>query len=212
MLGIKLTSQDVTKQYTDLESWLRGARTMEQRLLQIIKEGKGEIKQLLEAERELGVWRTKIEEFEGELRYYSSLAALSTLTVSLTEKEIRAAVGITENERVQAGVEVDDVDKAYQEALAAVIEAKGRVTKSEMKQLAAGQFNATLHFEVSPETAGPLRDRLRQLGRVARLEIDRVQQTEGGSGWPRASRIAAISCCWLTRISWAMRRSCSLRP
>ena len=48
---------------------------MEQRLLQIIKEGKGEIKQLLEAEKELGVWRTKIEEFEGEIRYYSHLAA-----------------------------------------------------------------------------------------------------------------------------------------
>jgi hypothetical protein len=87
--GVKLTSQDVTKMYTDLESRLRAARTMEQRLLQIIKEGKGEIKQLLEAERELGVWRTKIEETEGELRYYSNLAALSTLTVSLSEKEIR---------------------------------------------------------------------------------------------------------------------------
>jgi hypothetical protein len=179
--GQKIGSSDITKQYTDLESRLKAARTMEQRLLQIIKEGKGDIKSLLEAEKELGVWRTKIEEIEGELRYYSNLAALSTLTVTLTEKEIRAAVGITESERVQAGVEVEDVDKAYQEALAAVIEAKGRVTKSELKQLAAGQFNATLHFEVAPEAAGPMRDRLRQLGRVARLEIDRLQQAEGGT-------------------------------
>lgn len=179
--GQKIGSQDITKQYTDLESRLKAARTMEQRLLQIIKEGKGEIKDLLVAEKELGVWRTRIEEIEGELRYYSNLAALSTLTVTLAEKEIRAAVGISESERVQAGVEVEDVDKAYQAALSAVIEAKGRVTKSELKQLAAGQFNATLHFEVSPEAAGPLRDRLRQLGRVARLEIDRVQQAEGGT-------------------------------
>ncbi|HEY1187385.1 MAG TPA: DUF4349 domain-containing protein, partial [Gemmata sp.] len=44
--SVKLTSEDVTKAYTDIESRLRGARTMEQRLLQIIKEGKGEIKQL----------------------------------------------------------------------------------------------------------------------------------------------------------------------
>jgi len=178
--GVKISSQDITKHYTDLESRLKAARTMEQRLIQIIKEGKGEIKQLLEAERELGVWRTKIEEFEGEIRYLGNLAALSTLTVTLTEKEIRAAVGVTESERVQAGVEVEDVDKAYQAVLTAVLEAKGRVTKSELKQLSAGQFNATLHFEVAPEQAGPLRDRLRQLGRVARLEIDRVQQAEGG--------------------------------
>src|SRR5262249_38073504 len=123
---------------------------------------------------------TKIEEFEGEIRYLGNLAALSTLTVSLVEKEIRTAVGVTESERVQAGLEVEDVDKTYQTVLAAVLEAKGRVTKSELKQLSAGQFNATLHFELAPEAAGPLRDRLKQLGRLARLEIGRVQQAEGG--------------------------------
>ena len=76
--GQRIGSQDITKQYTDLESRLRAARTMETRLLQIIKEGKGEIKQLLEAEKELGVWRTRIEECEGELRYYGNLVSLST--------------------------------------------------------------------------------------------------------------------------------------
>ena len=179
--GVKLASQDVTKMYTDLESRLRAARTMETRLLQIIKEGKGEIKQLLEAERELGVWRTKVEESEGELRYYANLAAFSTLTVVLSEKEIRAAAAVTERERVQAGVEVEDVDKAYQQVLAAVVEVKGRITKSELKQLSAGQFNATFNFEVAAESGGPIRDRLRMLGRVARLEIDRTVQTEGGT-------------------------------
>ena len=73
---------------------------------------------------------TKIEEFEGELRYYANLASLSTLTITSTEKEIRAAAGLTENERVQAGVEVEDVDKAYQQVLAAVVEAKGRSRRS----------------------------------------------------------------------------------
>jgi len=179
--GVKLTSQDITKTYTDLESRLRAARTMEQRLLQIIKEGKGEIKQLLEAEKELGVWRTKIEELEGEIRYYANLVSFSTLTITLTEKEIRAAAAITEHERVQAGVEVEDVDKAYQQLLAAVVEAKGRITKSEMKQLSAGQFNAIFQFEVASDASGPIRDRLRMLGRVARLEIDRTVQTQGGT-------------------------------
>jgi hypothetical protein len=182
--GVRITSSDVTKQYTDLESRLRGAKTMEQRLIQIIKEGKGEIKQLLEAEKELGIWRTKIEEFEGELRYYANLAALSTLTITLIEKEARAAAVLTESERVQAGVEVEDVDKAYQQLLAAVVEVKGRMTKSEVKQYAAGQFNATLNFEVAPDASGPMRDRLRQLGRVARLEIDRGQHAEGGTVAP----------------------------
>ena len=184
--GMKIGSQDITKQYTDLESRLRAARSMEQRLLQMIKDGKGEIKQLLEAEKELGVWRTKIEETEGEIRYYANLAALSTLTLTITEKEIRAAAAVTESERVQAGVEVEDVDKAYQQTLAAVAEAKGRIAKSELKQLAAGQFNASLQFEVPPEAGGPIRDRLHQIGRVVRLEIDRSQHAQGGSAQPDA--------------------------
>ena len=178
--GQRIGSQDITKQYTDIESRLKAARTMEERLLKIIKEGKGEIKQLLEAEKELGVWRTKIEEMEGEIRYYNNQVALSTLTITLAEKEIKSAAAITERERIQTGIEVEDVEKAQQDVLAAIAEAKGRITKSELKQLAAGQFNATLDFECAPDKAGPLRDRLKQIGRTARLEIDRVQQTGDG--------------------------------
>lgn len=175
-----IRSQDVGKQYYDLESRITAARTMETRLLKIIAEGKGEIKDLLLAEKELGEWRTKLEMFEGEKRYYDNQIGMSTLTVTLSEKEIRSASAVTETERVDTGIEVEDVEKAHKAALAAVAEAKGRVTKSDLKQLAAGQFSALLHFEVSPDAAGPLRDRLKQLGNVARLDITRVQETEGG--------------------------------
>src|SRR5262249_21856313 len=167
----RIGSQDITKQYTDLESRLRAARAMEERLLTIIKDGKGQIKDLLAAEKELGVWRTQIEELEGELRYYGNQAAFSTLTIKLSEKNIRSAASITECERVQAGLEVEDVEKAHQEALKAILEAKGRVTRSELKQHAAGQFNAMLHFEVGHEAAGPMRDRLKQLGTMVRLQV-----------------------------------------
>jgi hypothetical protein len=188
--GQRIASEDITKKYTDLESRLKAARTMEQRLLQIIKEGKGEIKQLLEAEKELGVWRTKIEEFEGEIRYYANQVALSTLTITLAEKDVRAAADVVECEEVRTGLEVEDVDQAQRAALAAVAEAKGRVTKSELKQHSAGQFSAALRFEVAPESAGPLRDRLKQLGNMVRLEIDRVQQPEGGTApAPRDAKV-----------------------
>jgi hypothetical protein len=187
--GQRIGSQDVTKQYTDLESRLRAARTMEERLIGIIKNGKGEVKDLVLAEKELGVWRTKIEETEGELRYYANLAALSTLTINLTEKEIRVAAAVKETERVQAGIEVDDVDKAVREAHKIVLEAKGRITRSELKQHTAGQFNATLHFEVAPDEAGPVRDRLKQLGNMVRLEIDRTQQAENGQKLPMDGKL-----------------------
>jgi hypothetical protein len=180
----RIGSQDITKQYTDLESRLRAARAMEERLLKIIKDGKGEIKDLLAAEKELGNWRERIEQIEGELRYYGNQVALSTLTITLFEKEIAAPFGIVERERVQMGVEVEEVDQALQAAQKAVREAKGRITKSELKQPSQGQFSAILDFEVPPDAAGPLRDRIKQLGTVARLDIDRVEETEGGSGKP----------------------------
>src|SRR5205823_2553468 len=82
----RIGSQDVTKAYTDTESELRAARAVEGRLIEIIKTGKGEIKDLIAAERELGTWRTKIEKMEGEIRYYNNQVGLSTLTINLVEK------------------------------------------------------------------------------------------------------------------------------
>ncbi len=178
----RIGSQDVTKLYTDLESRLRAGRTMEERLLKIIKDGRGEIKDLLLAEKELGEWRTKIESLEGEIRYYGSLISLSTLTVTLSEKEIRAPSGVTETEKVQMGIEVEDVEKAHKDALAAAAEAKGRVTFSELKQTGPGLFQAQVRFEVDPDKAGALRDRLKQLGMVSRLDAHLQTQTEGGVG------------------------------
>jgi hypothetical protein len=175
----RIGSQDVTKQYTDVESRLRGARAMEERFLQIIKTGKGEIKDLVAAENALGVWRTKIEEMEGEIRYYNNQVGLSTLTITLYEKEIQAPAALVVTERLKMQLEVDDVDKAQKAALAAVAEAKGRVTKSELKQHAAGQLEAILHFEVAPAAADQVRDRLKELGVVTHQDADRSQQTEG---------------------------------
>ena len=180
----RIAAQDITKQFTDLESGLRASRTMETRLLEIIKNGKGEVKDLVEAEKQLGTYREKIEQIEGELRYYSNLVSLSTLNVTLLERDIKSPTAAFETEQVQAGIEVEDVEKARADALKAIDEAKGRVIESNLKKLDAGQLTATIVAEMTPEAAGPFTDRLKQLGRVARLEADRKQTTQGGVGAP----------------------------
>lgn len=177
----RIGSQDVTKQYTDIESRLRAARTMEERFLAIIKNGKGEVKDLIAAERELGVWRTKIEEMEGEIRFYNNQVSLSTLTITAFEKEIRAAAAMVITEKVTMKIEADDVEKSLQTALSAVTEAKGRVTKSDLQQHAAGQLEAILLFEVAPAAAGPVKDKLKTLGIVTHHDAQRLQQAEGGA-------------------------------
>jgi autotransporter-associated beta strand protein len=172
----KLEAQDVSKQYSDMDSQLRAARAMEERLLGIIKEGKGQIKDLLAAEKELGVWREKIEHLVGEMRYYDNLVALSTLNVTLFERDIRTPATATETETIDAGVEASDVEKARADALKAIEEAKGRIVQSDLKRYDAGQFGATIAAEVPPDASGPLLDRLKQIGKVARLDVQRRQE------------------------------------
>lgn len=174
----KLEAQDISKQYTDLESGLRAAKAMEERLMQIIKEGKGAIKDLLAAEKELGVWREKVEQITGEMRYYDNLVSLSTLKVTLFERDIQTAAKATETETIDAGLETVDVENARAEALKAIEEAKGRVIQSDLKRFDAGQFGATIVAEVPPDASGPLLDRIRQIGKVARLDIQQKQTAD----------------------------------
>ena len=94
---------------------------------------------------------------------------------------IRAAAAFTETERVSTGIEVEDVEKAYHEAQAAIREMKGRISQAEMKQQAAGQFNAKLVFEIAPGAGGPdARTGSGSLGNMVRLEMDRVQKIDNG--------------------------------
>jgi hypothetical protein len=179
--GQKIVSDDITREYTDLQSELRAATVMENRLLDIIKNGNGEVKDLVEAEKELGVWREKVEQVTGQINYYNNLVALSTLEITLTERDIRQAALASENETVNMGIETVDVEKGRADALKAIDDAKGRVIQSDLKQFDAGQLAATITATVPPDAAGPVIDRLKQLGRVARLDIGRGQTTANGT-------------------------------
>jgi autotransporter-associated beta strand protein len=171
----KLEAQDVTRHYSDMDSELRAAKAMEERLLAIIKEGKGQIKDLLAAEKELGNWRTKVEQLVGEMKYYDSLVALSTLNITLFEKDIRTLATAYETETIDSGVEAEDVEKARAAALKAIEDAKGRVIQSDLKRYDAGQFGATIVADVPADAAGPMLDRLKQIGKMARLDVQRKQ-------------------------------------
>jgi hypothetical protein len=138
--GQRVGCQDISKQYADLESRLRAARTMEERLLQIIKTGKGEIKDLVQAEREVAVWRAKIEEIEGEIRYYANLVALSTLTITLQEREA------SPRETTVLRLAMRDVSVGYRKLQEAVAKANGHVINAQLNERDASQ-NAVCQFD-----------------------------------------------------------------
>jgi len=78
----KVTGQDVTEEYIDLEARVRTQRALEAQFLEIMK-GSETVAEALEVQRELANVRTEIERVEGRRRYLENQVSLSTVTVTL---------------------------------------------------------------------------------------------------------------------------------
>jgi hypothetical protein len=180
----QVNSQDITREYTDLESELRAGKAMEDRLIDLIRTGKGQIKELLAAENELGDWRAKDEKIQGEINYDNNQIALSTLTVTLTEKDLGQAAVASETRTVSAGLEVEDVRRVHDDMLQAVDAAKGHVIHAELSELEAGEFTANIVAAIPPDAAGGVIDHLQQLGHVTRMESHTEETINGQSAPP----------------------------
>ncbi len=77
----KLSSNDVTAQFVDLESRLRNKKATEERLLDHLKTRDGEVDEIIGVERELDRVREQIEQMEGQLRVLADLTSLATIEV-----------------------------------------------------------------------------------------------------------------------------------
>lgn len=79
------TAQDVTEEYVDLEARIANKKRLEERILQLLEESQGAIKDVIEVERELARVRGEIEQMEGRLRFLENRTALTTVTISAVE-------------------------------------------------------------------------------------------------------------------------------
>jgi hypothetical protein len=80
----KVTGQDVTEEYVDLESRLRAQRAVEEQYLSVLKEAKS-IQDVLAVQQKLGEVRTEIERAEGRRRFLENQTSLSTVTVHVSK-------------------------------------------------------------------------------------------------------------------------------
>jgi uncharacterized protein DUF4349 len=80
-----VSTQDVTKAYTDLETRLRVKRDAAARVQAILNTRTARLADVLEAERELARLTEETEQMEGERRFYDQQIALSTVTLELQE-------------------------------------------------------------------------------------------------------------------------------
>jgi hypothetical protein len=76
----KVTGQDVTEEYVDLEARIHAQRAVEEQYMAILKEAKT-IPDILAVQQKLGEARTEIERAEGRRRFLESQTSLSTITV-----------------------------------------------------------------------------------------------------------------------------------
>jgi hypothetical protein len=74
-------AQDVTEEFVDLEARIANKRQLEERVLQLLEESQGSIKDILEVERELERVRTEVEQMDGRLRYLTNRTDLTTITI-----------------------------------------------------------------------------------------------------------------------------------
>jgi hypothetical protein len=78
----KVSGQDVSEEYLDIEARIRTKKALEAQFLEIMKQAK-KVSDALEVQNELADVRTEIERLEGRRRFLENQSALSTITVNL---------------------------------------------------------------------------------------------------------------------------------
>jgi hypothetical protein len=78
----KVTGQDVTEEFIDLDARIKTQRALEAQFLQIMKQA-GKIEDALEVQRQIAEVRTEIEKLEGRKRFLDNRSSLSTITVNI---------------------------------------------------------------------------------------------------------------------------------
>src|SRR5215471_956782 len=78
----KVTGQDVTEEFMDLEARIKNQKALESQFLEIMKRA-GKVDDALSVQRELAEVRTEIEKLEGRRRFIENQSSLSTINVTL---------------------------------------------------------------------------------------------------------------------------------
>jgi hypothetical protein len=78
----KITGQDVTEEFIDLEARIKTQKALEQQFLQILRQAT-KIADAMEVQQQIADVRTDIEKLEGRKRFLENRSSLSTITVNI---------------------------------------------------------------------------------------------------------------------------------
>ncbi|HZH34418.1 MAG TPA: DUF4349 domain-containing protein [Pyrinomonadaceae bacterium] len=86
----KVTGQDVTEEFIDLEAGLRTKKALEAQFLEILKQAKT-VDDALSVQTQIAEVRGEIEKLEGRRKFLENQTSLSTVTISIRTPEVFAA-------------------------------------------------------------------------------------------------------------------------
>ena len=84
--NVEQTAVDVSEEFVDLNARIANSRRLETRIVQLLDDKSGKIKDVIEVERELARVRGQVEQMEGRLRFLTDRTALSTVTITVREE------------------------------------------------------------------------------------------------------------------------------
>lgn len=178
-----ITTQDVTKQYVDLEMRLKSKQALEERLRKILAEQKGTLKELMEVEVQLGKTIEEIESLKGEIKYYDNLVGLSTILLHLLEKDLGQPFEYVQTMHAQVGLTSAKIEEAYASAQKVIADAGGQIADVRMTR---GHDSAEgfVRGRVDAEKFPAVREALKRLGHVDADTVNVQQTGRGGQEGP----------------------------
>jgi glycine cleavage system regulatory protein len=175
-----ITSQDVTKQYLDLATRQKSKEALVERLKKALLEGKGNVKEIMEAEVALGKATEELESIKGELKYYDNLIGLSTITLHLFEKDLGLPFEYVLTLQSTIGVTDPDADGVYAKAQETIRAAGGQVADARMTRQNDGSSSGFIRGKVDAEKFPAVREALKGLAK--HVDQDTVNQQQTGRG------------------------------
>jgi hypothetical protein len=88
-------TQDITKEYADLETRLSVKEQTVARLRQLLSDRTAKLSDVLQVETQLANTVTELEQLKGERRYFDQQVAISTISVTFAERASSRAVQLT---------------------------------------------------------------------------------------------------------------------
>jgi anti-sigma factor RsiW len=176
-----LGTEDITKAYFDTDARLKNARVMEQRLIDMLKTKTGKVSDLLQVEKELGRVREQIEKIQGELKFWDSQMQFATVTISLSEKDMKEPAAFLLKERAQLALYAPDVEKIYND-VKALASPKTQITNAQLNRDNTGRVSAWLSMLIAPEESDAQIARVKTMGRVENFQMQTERVAQGGTG------------------------------